>query len=555
MVLCVLFSLTELHAQDLELIGKAKPIRLSGSLSLQGGPYVYLGKGEPRNQPFWWMATSSPTMSIYGWQLPFSFSIGSQNRNFNQPFNRFGVSPYYKWATFHFGYRSIRFNPYVMSGLQFLGAGVELSPKKFRFAAFYGRFAKPIRQDSLSSITPTPAYKRMGYGVKLGLGNRRNFIDLMLFKAWDDTTSIPVLTPAAEVRPQENLVLGMSSRLAFTRRLNFQFDLAGSLLNRDIRLPILDTLAEINPVKSLFSPKLGGQLLTAGKASLNYTMKFIGLRLQYRRVDPDYRSLGAFYQQSDLQAVSIDPSIRLLRNKLRLNGSIGRQQDNLYRRKSYTSVRTIGSAGISYAPVKEYNVNLNYSNFGIEQQAGLQIINDTFRVAQTNQSLSLSQTYSRSDKVKTITYSLNMSYQALQDLNPYNTFAASENQVWYGNFFANRIRMIDNLNLSGGFNVSRNSFSTGNFLLIGPSLGVSKPFLHDKLQANLNVNINKGLQSGKSSGSTLNLYSGLNYQLSKSHQLTFTVNVLHNSTPFLSTGTFTEIRILGGYVLVFQPKQ
>ena len=140
-------------------------------------------------------------------------------------------------------------------------------------------------------------------------------------------------------------------------------------------------------------------------------------------------------------------------------------------------------------------------------------------------------------------------------MNPYNTFAASENQVWYGNFFANRIRTRDNLNLSGGFNVSNNSFGTGNFLLLGPSIGVSKPFLSDKLHVNLNLNVNKGFQSGKASGSTLNLYSGLQYQLSKTHQLTFTMNVLHNSTPFLSTGTFTEIRILGGYVLVFQPKQ
>lgn len=554
LVVCLHFVLTDLQAQDLELIGKSKPVRLSGSLSLQGGPYMYLGQGEPRNQPFWWMATGSPTLSIYGWQLPFSFSIGSQNRNFNQPFNRFGVSPYYKWATFHFGYRSIKFNPYVMSGLQFLGTGVELSPKKFRFAAFYGRFAKPIRQDSLSAITPTPAYKRMGYGAKLGLGNRRNFVDLMMIKVWDDTTSIPVVSANAELKPQENLVLGLSSRLAISRKLNFQFDVAGSLLNRDISLPLLDTLAEINPVKRLFSPKLGGQLLTAGKASLNYTMKFLSLRLQYRRVDPDYRSLGAFYQQSDLQALSIDPSIRLMRNKLRLSGSIGRQQDNLYRRKSYTSVRTIGSAGIAYTPVKEYSVNVNYSNFGVEQQAGLQVINDTFRVAQTNRSISLGQTYTQSNKARTFTLSMNLSYQALQDLNPYNTFAASENQVWYGNIFANRIRTRDNLNITGGFNVSNNSFSTGTFLLLGPSVGASKPFLKDKLQANINLNYNKGLQSGKASGSTVNLYSGLQYQLSKTHQLTFTLNVLHNSTPFLSSGAFTEIRILGGYVLVFQPK-
>ena len=176
-----------MSAQDLAQIGKGPAVRMSGNLSVQGGPYFYLGNGQARNEPFWWMAQGNPVLSIYGWQLPFSFSLGSQQRAFNQPFNRFGVSPFYKWATFHFGYRSIRFNPYVMSGLQFLGAGVELNPKGFRFAAFYGRFAKPVRQDTLASITPDPAFRRMGYGVKFGAGSRRNYVDLMLFKAWDDT--------------------------------------------------------------------------------------------------------------------------------------------------------------------------------------------------------------------------------------------------------------------------------------------------------------------------------------------------------------------------------
>ncbi|MFM7310583.1 MAG: hypothetical protein ACKOZY_08240, partial [Flavobacteriales bacterium] len=99
------------NAQDLEQMGKTKPIRLSGSLNAQAGPYLHFGQGTPRNDPFWWQVAGSPTLSIYGWQFPFSFNIGSRNRSFNQPFNRYGVSPYYKWLTLHAGYRSIRMNP------------------------------------------------------------------------------------------------------------------------------------------------------------------------------------------------------------------------------------------------------------------------------------------------------------------------------------------------------------------------------------------------------------------------------------------------------------
>lgn len=550
----LILSRQPLLAQDLELIGKTKPVRLSGTLSLQGGPYIYLGKGEPRNEPFWWQASGAPVLSLYGWQLPFSFNYGSRNRSFNQPFNRFGVSPYYKWATFHFGYRSIRMNPFVMSGLQFLGAGMELNPKGFRFAAFYGRFAKPVAQDTLASVTPVPAFKRMGYGMKIGFGTRRNYIDFTAVKVNDDTSSIPAPSVDASVKPQDNLALGLGGRISFGRRLNLQFDVAGSILNRDLNLAVMDTFQAFGAVKSIFQPRLGAQLLTAGQASLQYTRKVFGLRFVAKRVDPDYRSLAAYYQQSDLQSLTIEPSLRLMKNKIRLSGSIGRQQDNLYRRKAFTSVRTIGSANASFNPVKEYGITFSFSNYGLAQQAGLQVLNDTFRVAQNNRSVSIGQFFIRTNKERSLNLSMNLSYQQLQDLNPYGTYASGENSVWFMNLNGNRIRVRDNFSLQGGLNLSQNKFATGSYLLIGPTAGVSRPLIKDKLQASGTLSYNKGFQAGTSSGSTLNFFSSFQYQVSKTHQFSLTFNILHNSTTFLNTGTFTEIRLLAGYVLVFQPK-
>lgn len=198
---CLLSSTTT--AQDLGAIGKEKPFRVNGSLSLLGGPYFYSGDGTPRNQPFWWNTTGSVTFSIYGWQIPVSFNVGSQQRTWTQPFNRYGMSPYYKWAKLHLGYRSIRFNPYTMAGVQFFGAGVELEPKGFRFAAFYGRFNKPVAQDTLAAIAPRPAYERTGYGMKIGVGNRRSYFDVMFFRAADDSTSIPNVVAMISLRHQK----------------------------------------------------------------------------------------------------------------------------------------------------------------------------------------------------------------------------------------------------------------------------------------------------------------------------------------------------------------
>ena len=551
----ILFSFQENLAQNIEQFGKGNPVRISGTINIQGGPYVYIGKGTPRNDPYWWQASGSPTVSIYGWQLPFSFSYGSRNRSFYQPFNRFGVSPYWKWLTFHFGYRSIRMNPYVMSGVQFLGAGVEMNPRGFRFGAFYGRLSKPIARDTLASITPIPAYKRMAYGLKIGAGSRRNYVDLSIVKVFDDSTSIPSIGLKTDLRPQDNVAFGLSGRLALGSHLTFQFDAGGSLLNRDIRLPLMDISNSLKPYSRIFTPHLGAQFLTAGKASLNYNQRYFGLKLLASRVDPDYRSLAAFYQQSDMQSITIEPTLKLMKNKLRLSGSIGQQQDNLYRRKAYTSVRTIGSANVSWNSGKKYSLSINFSNYGMAQQAGLQVINDTFRIAQNNRSISLSQQYSFTNKIRTLSLSMNVSYQQLQDLNHYGTYASGENKVWFMNVVANHIRTKDNLSLQGGINVSNNEFVTGSYLLVGPMLGASKPFAKNKIQLTCNLSYNKGFQKSTSSGSTLNFYSSLMYQLSKTHQFNIALNVLQNSTPFISTGTFSEIRLLAGYILNFQPKK
>ncbi len=554
-VLVVLSVASALHAQDLGTIGKEKPFRVNGSLSLMGGPYFYSGDGRPRNEPYWWNTTGSVNLSIYGWQVPLSFNVGSQQRTWSQPFNRYGMSPYYKWAKLHLGYRSIRFNPYTMAGVQFFGAGVELEPKGFRFAAFYGRFNKPVGQDTLASIAPRPAYERTGYGVKIGVGNRRNYFDVMLFRAADDTTSIPtVVSSDLSTAPKENLALGVSSRLALGKRVTWQFDLGASAMNEDVRAERIAVNDVPVVISGLFDPRLGSKLLFAGSSSLTYAYKVFSLRGEVRQVDPDYRTLGAYYQAADLRAITVSPSLRLWKNKVRVSGSFGHQQDNLSGRKMATSVRRIGSASVGWNPSRSYGADLNFSNYGIAQEAGLRVLSDTFRVAQVNRSLTLSQRYMRTNTNRTFTVMLSGGLQQLQDLNPYNTFASAENQVIYGNLYVSRTRHADNLSVSAGVNMSRNTTVTSEQLLVGPSIGLGRTMAKKKVTASLNAAWNVALQDGRSAGNTVNAGTTWQYRVSAMHRFQLTGNALFNSTTFVASREFTEIRILAGYVFVFQPK-
>lgn len=540
------------RAQDLATIKDQRPYDHSGSLNLQGGPYIYTGDGSPRNQPWFWNAHGQYTARLFGWDIPFSFNIGSQERRYTQPFNRYGMSPHYKWVKLHLGYRSMRFNPYTMSGLQFFGGGVELEPKGFRFGAFYGRFNKPVAQDTLASITPVPAYERTGYGVKVGAGSARNFLDLMLVKVEDDVMSIPQVV-GTRIAPMENLALGVSGRVSFGKRIFFTFDAGGTALTPD-RLAPVQVIEEVPAfANDLMRTRFGTKALFAANAGITYTDRYVTLKVAGRQIDPGYRSLAAVFMQTDVRAITIEPSLRLWNSKVRVGGTAGLQYDNVRGQRMNTSVRTIGSARLSWNPSRSYGVDVNYANYGIQQQAGLQVVNDTFRVALANRSYSLSQRLVRANSARVWTVTLVGGVQELQDLNPYGTFSASENDVLFGNLNVMRVRTRDNLSVSGGLNYSRNSAAFGTSVLLGPILGLSKQFAKRKLTAGFNVAWNAAYQDDEAAGSTVNGNCNLQYRVSDSHRFSLTLTALNNETSFAASRRFTEVRVLGGYMFLLQP--
>ena len=542
-----------LFSQDLEQIGKKGGLNANGSLSLLGGPYFFSGNGLARNDPFFWNANGNITFSVYGWQFPFSVSVGSQQRNFSQPFNRYGVSPHYKWVKIHAGYRSMRFNQYTLGGLQFLGGGIELDPKGFRFAAFYGRFNKPVAQDTLASIRPIPAFKRIGYGAKVGVGSSRNHVDLMIVHVHDDANSIPDPVQL-RTRPMENLTAGLSGQISITKKLSWSFDSGLSAITEDTRLPEYDDIKLPALGFDLFTPRFGSRAALAANTGFQWTSRFVTLKLNGKQIDPGYRSLATTYQQSDVRAITFEPSVRWNKNKWRIQGSIGRQEDNVRNTKSTQSVRTIGSAALAWNPTRNYGVDLNFSNYGIQQERGLQALNDTFRVALSNRSYGISQHLVRANSERVWNASLVAGLQELVDLNPYGSFGNSENQVIYGNLFIGRVRSRDGFGLNGGLNYSRNKGAYAASVLVGPSLGTSMQLVKKKLMTTTTVSYNKAFQDSKAAGSTVNLSASMQYKLSNNHSFQISTYVLHNKTSILTSRQFTETRIQAGYVLYIRSK-
>lgn len=360
-------------AQDLAGIGNRKPVSLRGNLNVQLEYYKASGI-DPRKKDFSWLIAGSPVLEVYGVQIPFSFLFSNFENRFYQPFNQFGISPYYKWAKLHLGYRNINWSPYTLAGHRMLGAGVELTPKNFRIGFMYGQLRRSASIDSAMNanpfkIRPTPTFKRVGYAAKLGYGNNNNYIDLIYFHGEDKENSLATNLKDS-IQPAENTTVGISFKLKLAKNLSWKTDVGFSAytINRNDEKDTTDENKSVEKIMQLFAEdKLSTRYYFAGETRIGYRLRKWGADVVYKRIEPDYKSMGAYFFQSDLQEYSLGTYLRLDSGRLNISGNLGFQQDNLKKQKSATSKRFIGSANISYIPSPKFGVIANYSNFGITQ--------------------------------------------------------------------------------------------------------------------------------------------------------------------------------------------
>ena len=391
-VILLLFciNVVYLQAQNLEGIGKQKPFAFHGDIA--NNLIMYHVSGIPaRNKALTYVMSGNFIASFYGISLPFSFTLSNQQSNYSQPFNQFGLSPSYKWITVHAGYRSVRFSDFTLSGHTFAGAGIELTPGKFRFSLIGGRFNQSTVSNTYARVDSLPSFKRNGVAMKIGVGGRKTFVDLIMLRIKDDNNSLPKDSVYPYRTPEENLVTGLNSRITFSKNLVFEGEGAVSVYTGNQQAPGLSGSDgdKLKKVQNIILVNQSSTLTTAAKVSLVYRIKDFSIRTEYRRIDPDFTSMGSYFFNNDLASITIGPSFSLLKKKLFFRGNIGFQHDNLKGTKKTTSKRTVGSANISLNPVKWFGMDASYSNFSIIQHAGNIPLVDTLKIYQSTQNISV----------------------------------------------------------------------------------------------------------------------------------------------------------------------
>jgi hypothetical protein len=556
LILILLYIISNtLQSQNLEGLSRQKPVLLSGGLTAR--TIFYDANGIPnRRQPFSYIFTGSPTISIFNsFTIPMSFTYSEQDRSFRQPFNQFGMSPYYKWITIHAGYRNINYSQFTLAGHTILGAGIELHPGIFRFGFITGRFNRATPVDTSSKSFQPFTYSNHGTAAKIGIGKGVDFFEVSMLKAKDDINSVhPPVDYIGIVTPGENIVVGINGQIKFLKNFTFALEAATSLYTRNLEnsTPLSDSTNKgITKILGNFiSTNSTTERYNAIQTSLLYHEKIFSAKLQYRRVDPDYKTMGAYFFNNDIENITFAPSLNLLKNKFRFGGSIGFQHDNLLKQKQTTSSRVIGSANLSAELNEHFGIDFSYSNYSNTQLRKTILLGNTFRIAQVSENYSFTPRYILASEkfVHSVIFSANYNIFSSVDKTIDNLSDTKSN-----NYFLNYQVTVVPRNLTYTFNlnytdVKSASYEDGNY---GVTLGVNKVLNNSKLTAGWLGSFLKGLH-GKSTGLILNQNVTVNYRINKHHSFGTMISYINNkSQQTLITPSYSEWQADLNYRYVF----
>ena len=530
-LLFLIFS-NSLLSQDFSNMEKKDLVKLSGALSLNST--FYLGSAE--RPPFFWQMSGNLNIVTPLFTIPISLTLSQQQKfSFNdffdsqskaaaQPFNQFGMSPKYKSVTSHIGYRSLKFSEFSLSGNQFMGLGLDINPKdKFvKLKLVYGRFAKAI--DTIVPGNLSKTFERWGYGINTIIGTEKNNLGFLLFKAKDIKTSISGFDTLVTSKPADNLILGITTKQKISKNLTFEGEIDWSAYTYDTRKT--DTKLEgytyLNNLGSLFYANNSSSLSKAMLWNLNYKKDKLNLKFGYRRVDPDYRTMGSVYLNNDFEDLTGNIKYKFFAGKMGFAFTSGLQRNNLNNDKTSETLRLISSVNSNYSPKdNKWNLNIGFSNFNSKStMTAINLgVSDTMRFAQVTKSINAQ--YSINGKLKKNSLSTFISFN-FQNAEVGSNIGAQNQEKAETRFYNSSVGstlMIPSFNGSisimvNGINNINNDFSTS---ALGPSLNISKSFQTKKnpIRCNFSFSTLKSFLDFVSSGTILNGFFTANYQVTK----------------------------------------
>ncbi len=546
-----------LTAQQIDIgsIGRGTPFKLSGNVAANS--VFYNSSQNEARSPFTYFLQGSLNFSVYEFSIPVSYSFSNQGESLEYQlpftFNRLSFHPKYKWVQAHIGDVTMSFSPYTLAGHQFSGGGVELTPKGgFTFSAMYGRLLKAVEDDENNRTEP--AFKRNGYGAKVGYQGEKYSVELIGFYAKDEINSIRMIPEEKQVLPKENLVLSMAGSVSVMEGLQIKGEYASTAITQDLRADTLDNTGGVAGI--LFENRGSTEHYNAFKTEMEYTFDKYRFGVGYERIDPGYQTLGGYFFNNDFENITLNGTTSIFQNKLNLSFNVGYQRDDLANQKETKTNRSIGSINATYAMSKKVNISGGYSNFttftnnrldqfeNINDDNLIDNQNELFDFKQLSQNANLNVSYIiENSKVKR--QNLNINYSLATVANEEDGIVRIGGESTFHNFNTSYTIGLPNkkMNITSALSTTYNTIGREDSYTLGPTVSVSKKFLKDKLNTTFSSSYNQSTGKINNTKST-NLRFNANYIYKEKHNFNLNAIQLFRSS---ITQSSQDLTITFGY--------
>lgn len=536
---CTLAPFNRAGAQD----------RLTVKGNLTAGGEVYDVNGiSSRRSPYSYSVAGTVNFAYKGFNLPITGSYRDAQFSYDYTFNRLGLSPSYKWVKLHLGWSNINYSAYTLSGRSFFGVGLELTPGKWYFSALKGKLQNPlaIRDTLVYGANLIPGYERNIEGAKFGFRKSKSKLELMAVRTFDDVYGP---TPSGDVNqlygyqvltPKENLTLGLNAGLELFKRIEFYFNTGLSAFTADA----LDTFTikygnEVPAfAKDLFQANSTSRFSMAGDGGVNLRFRGNKVGFKYRRVDPFYSNLAANFFQNDIEQITLTTGFNLLKRKLRFDGQLGMEHNNLTQLRSQTANRVIGNAGINLVPSERLNIGLRYTNYQTESMNEILQLNDTLRFVTVSSQYGLNADYTQPGTFTRKNFTLYLNYNTVKDESQTETLG--DISVFTAGLTHGLTYTQKDLSFYPSFNYNQYKYRTVDQTRYGLGLRVAKKLLDKKLMLNVGGQLFFNQYNGLNDGTSSNLSINGNYRFSPKRSITLTT--LYRINESIVNRSYTEWR-------------
>ena len=527
-------------------------VTAGGTIGVTASAYAVDGI-ENRRAPGMIQTNANMNFNLFGFSSGINLNYSTDDSQFRQNMNNISFNANWRWLNVQAGDVNARFSEYGLSGATIRGGYIRANPGDFLIELTGGRSKRAVRP-SLESGFRRPAFQQWAGAAKIGYGNTStNYIHLSTFYARDERESITGTN--LEIAPRENLTLTPDFQVQFfDGRFTIGSEVTASLYTRDLNSSVvsMDEVDIPSFFTTIFTPRTSSRINYAGLADARLNLDIFNLGLGYERIQPGFESLGRGNVRDDQERIKINPTLRLMNNRLNISSNISLGRDNLLGNRVQTQKNTNVNSNVQYVFSEAFTLSTTYglmlNNISAEEIDG-----QTSGGSQSQVSHNLMLQPSVTLRGESYTHNISMTggYMSIESKFDNQGGAGASNysseSITTGLNYA--ITLPAGVTINSSVNYMTNSSDGIEIQNLGFNLGSSYAFFNRRLNVSANAGINRNMSERESPGGVVSetdlqqITGSLNssYNLTDKDSFTLTLRTRSNSVLTGMGREFTEL--------------